>query len=161
VTLTVPEQARERKRGSCQVPIRKCGADGALIKSKPATVYWGWRWPTGDRRSYKQFLCAEHMGPIVLMLKRNRENFQKCYECIGNISPADASVVVWATVFVPGRERLEGYLELHHDCMVELEPQFLREAARLPDRRSGGGAPLPDHERDPWQGLVDALLPGP
>jgi hypothetical protein len=140
------------------VPQAKCSVDGVPLHGKGCSVYWAWKWPTGDRRAYKQLRCVEHSASIALMCARAAQNVATCTHCFKPFEPEEPSVTVWATVYFPHRERIDAYADFHARCFEEAEESLRVGARRLPDRGSGRGAPRPDLEPDPWTALgIDAL----
>jgi hypothetical protein len=119
-----------------------------------ASAYWAWTWPTGDRRSYKQHICAEHVDAISSWIKYDKASLQTCYSCEEEFKEFETVVTVWFTLYVPKRERYDGCLDLHVTCHEQAVDGFMLNAERLRDRpMSGRGAPRPDLELAAWDAL--------
>lgn len=132
------------------MPVRaKCGMCDETSQWKMASFYWRWTWPSGDRRAYKQFFDAECVNVPLQLLREPQEEATECPIC-GKLVEAYPAITVWATHYIPGQEPATGCIEYHESCFQVAEPQFLKNAVRLPDRAMvQAGGPPPGHG-NPW-----------
>jgi hypothetical protein len=118
-----------------------------------ATFYWAWFWPSGDRRAYKQLvdpICAMGIIKRVNDAIAQDDHCIRCHERI-NGSP---EVVVWATIYIPFRERLDVGLPYDAACFEKEADLYSKGGQRLLDRAPAvllqEGGPPPGAAWDEW-----------
>jgi len=140
-------------QGTRRNPLPKrvvCAGCGEQSKEKMASFYWAWTWPTGDRRAYKQLLDFECSTKHLRRIVRAEENERRCVECQELVDPSVGEVVVWGTVYLPKKDRLDVGLPFHPSCWEESCEGFTRNATRLSDRQEQAGGPPPATQRNKW-----------
>jgi hypothetical protein len=123
---------------------------------KLATIYWAWTWPTGDRRAYKQFFDSDCIGVWNMPLQVAHKQSAHCSGCGEKVTDDERSIAVWATIYLPGRDRIDDVLEYHVPCFEKNAERFTMNAQRLPVRPegSGTGAPVPEPQEWPdWASI--------
>jgi len=120
---------------------------------KLASFYWGWRWPSGDRRAYVQLLCPACAEPEMLKFELSSQHPGQCLVC-QDACEYPSQVTVYASVYIPGRDKLEGEQRF---CIADFEKEeqmFEQNARRLPDRGlTAGGPPPSTPQQDPWAAI--------
>lgn len=115
---------------------------------KMMTVYWAWTWPTGDRRCYKQFFdysCAASLVPKI----EAKDSTDACYLCNQVAATAD-DINLYATYYVPGRDRLDAFLTIHESCLSRGEQYFTKNSVRMPERTQDQRVQAAERKGNPW-----------
>lgn len=116
---------------------------------KLASFYWRWTWPSGDRRGYKQFFDSNCVvGPFGRITHWDEETMT-CAVCQEETRFPD-QITVYATYYLPGQERQDGYVLYHPACFQGAEAEYLAHAVRLADRDAEAGGPPPRTKGNPW-----------
>lgn len=130
-----------------------CSLCNERSKTKLATVYWAWYWPSGDRRSYKQRFDPICAMPTFAKLNWSIDNEGHCPVCREHTGDSP-DVTLWATAYVPGHEAAAYALDYHARCFEQIADELTVGAQRLLDRPLlGAGGPPPRAEVDPWDGF--------
>lgn len=128
----------------------QCAVDGARPPRKMASVYWSYRPDGGERSAWKQFYCVEHFGPIHATLKRCQDGDDTCFRDGQTTLADDALHILWMTVYPPGGERVDGYVQVCDDCLKPALAEARQHSVLLRDRDEyGRGKQLGDDD-DPW-----------
>lgn len=126
-----------------------CCVCGERSRDKMAAFYWWWRWPTGDRRSYKQFYDRECAGQLQALFRQASEEQSICAECKESVD-LSTSVDVEGRGFIPGRDVVFVVLPYHASCFERAADRFMQGALRLHDREVEAGGPPPQQAGNPW-----------
>jgi len=130
-----------------------CSLCGEPSRTKLATVYWRWTWPSGDERGWMQKLDPTCGIAFFTTIKNSQAGADQCLICEEEAKWPNA-IYLHGWVFVPGREMQE--LELLHceQCFMKTEPRYTQGGTRLKDREDGGRRPpAPNPADDPWAAL--------
>jgi len=139
------------------VPQVVCSVCQRKARWKLATVYWATT-DQGVRSAWKQRFCAACFPSLYEALRTMRDHSEQCPECNMPLLP-DQIVTYWATVYVPGSERLDTSLDVCFECRSTVLSQLRRGATDLENRRAGEGGPLPQPQAaSPWDALGDLSL---
>src|SRR5262249_18820888 len=143
---------QELEKRLLPVPMPKCALCAEYTPGKMAAVYWGWRYPSGDRRSYKQLYDANCYRLIHQLAMKSEEGLYECPICLKN-EPLRDTVTFFGTVFLPGGKRIDFVADVCEPCHLAFEGKIMQNATRLPDRTgAGAGGPQPQPHDDPWSG---------
>ncbi len=115
-----------------------------------AAFYWGWTWPTGDRRSYKQLLDFECSTPYLKQIVQAEQHEDDCVVCKEEVDRAEGEVLVWGTVYLPGKDRLDVCLPFHPAHFEAMADHYTHGATRLVNRGSQAGGPPPETPGNKW-----------
>ncbi len=115
-----------------------------------AAFYWRWTWPSGDRRGYKQQMDFECSSSHLRRIVKAENNVDDCVFCGKPVDNGQSSLIVWYTMYLPGKERMDGGLDYHHECFTQAEYWYTQNATRLTDRDGGGGGPPASTRGNPW-----------
>lgn len=131
-----------------------CSACAERVPGKLSQVYWAWIRADGSRGAWRQRLCLTcfcmHVLPIATAAL---EALVACPVChAGTATDMDP---VYATVYMPGQERMDAEMALCGPCAVEVRNRALVGAEALPDRQGGlgGSSPPPVSAADAWAAL--------
>lgn len=139
-----PTRRRERRaplptscQGTEETPLpksrqTKCALCEERSPYKLATIYWAWTWPSGDRRCYKQWFDATCFHTVIEKLNRS-DNTDQCFFC-GELAATVDDLNLYATYYIPGRERADGFATMHQNCLMNGEHQLTQNGVRMPDR---------------------------
>lgn len=127
-------------------------------RSKLASFYWRWVWPSGDFRGYRQLLDPVCVGSVVNNAKLAHDEPTKCVKCEGELA-YPASVKVQGYAFLPNQDRIDFEIGYCETCFTEEEELYVRNAKRLDNRPvEGGGASALSSREDPWAAIGLASL---
>jgi len=130
----------------------KCSLCDEYRPGKMAAVYWGYRYASGDRRSYKQLYDANCYRVIHELVMKSEEGLFDCPICHKD-DPLAHGMSFFATVFLPGGKRTDMVVEVCEECHLLFEDKVMQGATRLADRSgAGAGGPPPRPLDDPWSG---------
>jgi len=135
------------------VPRATCSVCDEPSRSKLAAIYWGWRWPSGDRRAFAQRFDSDCIGASMTRIRKSNMEPDICVHCGGEAKYPN-SIEVYATIYIPGRDRDDAVVTYCEPCFVQEESLYIQNARRLDDREGGGGGPPASTSRaDPWAAI--------
>jgi hypothetical protein len=115
-----------------------------------ATVIWRPDGTEGLNEGWKQWFCAEHYAPIDAMVKASAQASTDCMRCGQTVIDENAYHYLLAYVFVPGRDRQDGYYQVCNDCWQPLLRETKARSQLLPDRPLSGPTAERPPSTDPW-----------
>lgn len=126
-----------------------CGLCSESSTEKMAAVYWGWTWPTGDRRSYTQWFDQECFESLQNSLQRCITD-DSCRYC-DKATDQDPVTRLWFTVYAPHSERYDNYVDYHPACFEKDVDQYYLNARRNLGTRVGGAGPRSPNQGKGWR----------
>lgn len=112
------------------------------------TMYWAWTWPSGDRRCYKQHFDYECAAGVVQKVEK-ADNTDLCFMC-GELAAMTSDINLYATYYIPGRDRLDAFLTIHEVCLTKGDQYFTQQATRMPERSQSDRAKANGVKGNPW-----------
>ena len=134
----------------------KCSICQETPPYKMASIYWRWTWPSGDARGFAQLFDAECFAGQKDLLVIAQSDSELCGLCEEPVE-YPKNVDLWATWFVPGKEKASGAIRFHPACFEKIVDQVTKNAKRLSDRPlAQGEGPLalsPMNRWDSWESM--------
>lgn len=134
---------------------RRCSLCESPVVGKTATVYLAWWNGEDDRTAYRMRCCAScfasSLYDVVVGGMDADGDSELCAGCHGPVDASDK--MVYATVYLPKRDRFDAELRLCERCSQVLLKAWVISAVLLENRRVEGPSNGAPQLSDPWSQL--------
>lgn len=114
---------------------------------KYASAYWAWFREDGERSAWKLLYCFECAPASLALLSADGSmgetgDASTCLGC-GVELTLDETALLFCTLFLPGKERMEYALALCPACAAKSRQPLIENGRRLPNREEKVRGPSP------------------